>query len=429
MDAPRDTAQGAPLEPRMRLLNVVADFGCGGTERQVVTLSAALEARCDQHFACMRRDGYFLAEVEARGIPVREYRFPTFYSLRCLQQQWRLARYITRERIQVVHGYNFYANVFALPAARWAGAPVIVASIRDRGVYLSRKQKTVQRYVCRMADCILVNAEAIKDWLVNQGYDPARIVIIRNGVDLTRFPAGPAADTLRKEFGIPDGAPVIGVVGRVRTLKGIEDAIDAAAIASARHPTLRLLVIGESLTTRDGVTMEDRAYVDSLRARARAAGLGDRAIFTGYRADVPALLSQLSVSVQPSLNEGLSNVVLESMAAAAPTVATRVGGTPEALVPGVTGLLVPPADPATLASAVERLLDDPALAIGLGRAGRQRIEDTFALDRMHQATAQLYDDLLERQRFARRHGRSLRRHSRLPLQHPAPSDVRGAAWR
>lgn len=430
MDAPRETAQGAQLEPRMRLLNVVADFGCGGTERQVVTLSAALASRCDQHFACMRRDGYFLPEVEARGIPVHEYRFPTFYSLRCLQQQRRLARYISRERIQIVHGYNFYANVFALPAARWASAPVIVASIRDRGVYLSRKQKAVQRYVCRLADCILVNAEAIKDWLVDQGYDPAGIVIIRNGVDLTRFPAGPPADTLRREFGIPDGAPTIGVVGRVRSLKGIEDAIAAAAIVSVRHPTLRLLVIGEALTTRDGVTMEDRAYVDSLRARAAQAGLGDRAIFTGYRADVPSLLSQLTVSVQPSLNEGLSNVVLESMAASAPTVATRVGGTPEAIVPGVTGLLVPAAEPAALAASIERLLDDPALAIGLGRAGRRRVEDTFALDRMHQATAQLYDDLLDRQRFARRHGRLLRRHQPWPLERPAPpSDVRGAAWR
>src|SRR5262249_55223299 len=161
----------------------------------------------------------------------------------CLRQQWRLAQYIARERIQVVHGYNFYANVFALPAARWAAAPVIVASIRDRGAHLSKKQKAVQRYICRKADCLLVNAEAIKDWPADQGSDPAGIVSIRSGVDLTRFPAGPPTDTLRREFGIPGTAPTIGVVGRVRSLKGIEDAIDAAAIVSARHPDLRLLVI------------------------------------------------------------------------------------------------------------------------------------------------------------------------------------------
>jgi glycosyltransferase involved in cell wall biosynthesis len=247
-------------------------------------------------------------------------------------------------------------------------------------------------------------------------------------VDLTRFPAGPPAETLRREFGIPDGAPIIGVVGRVRSLKGIEDAIDAAAIASARYQDLRLLVVGESLTTRDGVTVEDREYVNGLRGRAQRVGLGDRAIFTGYRADVPALLQQLTVSVQPSLNEGLSNVVLESMAASAPTVATRVGGTPEALVPGVTGLLVPPSDAPALAAAITRLLDDRVLAQELGRAARRRIEDKFALDRMYHATAQLYTDLLNRQRFARRHGHPMRRPDP-PLEHLAPpSDGDGAAW-
>src|SRR5215472_11648981 len=139
----QDEAAATRVEvaPRMSLLNVVADFGCGGTERQVVALSSVLHARrCELHFACMRRDGTFLPEIEGRGIPVREYRFPAFYSLKCVTQQWRLARYIVRHRIDVVHTYNFYANVFALPAARWASAPVIVASIRDRGVYLSRKQ-------------------------------------------------------------------------------------------------------------------------------------------------------------------------------------------------------------------------------------------------------------------------------------------------
>jgi len=151
------------------------------------------------------------------------------------------------------------------------------------------------------------------------------------------------------------------------------------------------------------VSMEDRAYLDGLRARAERAGLGGRVIFTGYRQDVPAVLSQLSVSVQPSLNEGLSNVVLESMAAAAPTVATRVGGTPEALIPEVTGLLVPPADAPALAAAVDRMLDDRAFAAGLGLAGRRQIEERFALERMHQATADLYKELLARRSAARRH--------------------------
>lgn len=406
---------------RVRLLNVVVDFGCGGTERQVVALSAALRDRCDIQFACMRREGHLLRDVEAMGMPVREYRFPAFYSLKCLMQQRRLARAIARERIDIVHAYNFYSNVFALPPAWWIAAPVRIASIRDRGVYLSRRQRTVQRYVCRLADCVLVNADAIRDWLIDDGYEPARIVVIRNGVDLERFPLTPPRDDLRRQFGIPDAVPIVGVVGRVRAMKGLEDAIDATARLLKRVPDVRLVIVGEAMVTRDGVSVEDRAYVESLMTRARAAGLGERAIFTGYRPDVADILPQLTVSVQPSLNEGLSNVVLESMAAALPVVATRVGGTPEALVTNVTGLLVPPGNADALSAAIERMLLDPARARDMGLAARRRIESHFSMSRMHDDTAQLYRDLLARRR-AEPGGRRVM----APLPGPPAQD---APWR
>jgi L-malate glycosyltransferase len=388
------------VHSRVRVLNVVVDFGCGGTERQVVALSAALRERCDLQFACMRREGQLLRDIEAMGLPIREYRFPAFYSLQCLRQQRRLARAIARDRIDIVHAYNFYSNVFALPPAWWTAAPVRIASIRDRGVYLSRSQRMVQRYVCRLADCVLVNADAIRDWLVDDGYEPDRIVVIRNGVDLSRFPLTPPRDDLRRQFDIPPQAPVVGVVGRVRTMKGVEDAIDAAAELSQRVPDLRLVVVGEAVVIRDGVPTEDRGYIETLKTRARDAGLGDRAIFTGYRPDVAEILSQLTVSVQPSLNEGLSNVVLESMAAGVPVVATRVGGTPEALIDEVSGLLVPPANPPALAAAIGRMLDDPSRAREMGLAARRRIESEFSLARMYHDTEQLYRDLLERRHAA-----------------------------
>jgi glycosyltransferase involved in cell wall biosynthesis len=346
----------------------------------------------------MRSEGHFLREIEAFGMPVREYRFRAFYSLRCLTQQRRLARAIVRDQIDIVHAYNFYSNVFAMPPAWWASAPVVIASIRDRGVYLTRSQRTVQRYVCCLADCILVNADSIRDWLVADGYDAERIVVIRNGVDLSRVRTAPAGDDLRRQFDIPAGAPLIGVVGRVRAMKGIEDAIDAAAILSKRWPDLRLLIVGEATVMRDGRPVEDREYLDALATRAHAVGLGDRVIFTGYRPDVAEILPQLTISLQPSLNEGLSNVLLESMASGVPTVATRVGGTPEALVSGTMGLLVPPATPDALAAAVEQLMLDPERARALGENARRRIADQFSLARMHEETEQLYRALLARRR-------------------------------
>jgi glycosyltransferase involved in cell wall biosynthesis len=117
-------------------------------------------------------------------------------------------------------------------------------------------------------------------------------------------------------------------------------------------------------------------------------------IFTGLRSDVPALLSAVDVSVMPSLNEALSNVLLESMAAGAAVVATDVGGTSEAMIDGDNGLLVRPGEPASMAAAIVRLLDDPALARGLGARATRTIADRFSLDRMVRATESLYDRLL-----------------------------------
>jgi glycosyltransferase involved in cell wall biosynthesis len=131
-----------------------------------------------------------------------------------------------------------------------------------------------------------------------------------------------------------------------------------------------------------------------LKRLAGEHGVADRVIFAGIRSDIPALLSSVDVSVMPSLNEALSNVLLESMAAGAPTVATRVGGTPEALADGVSGLLVAPGDSRTLAAAIARLLDERCLAARLGQAARLVIEDRFSMDRMVTSTEELYAELL-----------------------------------
>jgi len=156
-----------------------------------------------------------------------------------------------------------------------------------------------------------------------------------------------------------------------------------------RYPDVRMLVVGETAPS-------ESAYLSQLTQLADRLDVADRVIFTGLRSDVPAVLAAADVSVMPSLNEALSNVLLESMAAGAPTVATRVGGTPEAIVDGETGLLVPPGDTRALAVAIGRLLADRSLAARLGQAARRLIQTRFSVDRMVAATEQLYVDLLAR---------------------------------
>jgi glycosyltransferase involved in cell wall biosynthesis len=256
-------------------------------------------------------------------------------------------------------------------------------------------QKRVQRYACQFADRILVNADAVKDWLVDQeGYDPSNIVVIRNGVDMTRFAGAPAGARIRHELGIPADARLVAVVSRLTRLKGIEHFLRAAAALKPRHPDVRFLIVGET-------SPPDPAYLQELQGLAEALGIASQVTFTGRRSDVPDILGAADVAVMPSLNEALSNALLESMAAGAPVVATRVGGTPEALTDGETGLLVPPGDAAAIAAAVSRLLDDRELACRLGRAARARIDDQFSVGRMVSATENLYGELLARKQPGR----------------------------
>jgi len=371
---------------KIRLLKFVTVFAVGGTERQVVMLAEGLDrSRFDVHLACFRRSGELLKQVTVA--PVVEYQIQKLYNRRSIRERLRFARYARAHRIQIVHAYSFYANVFAIPAARLAGVPVVVASIRDTGAYVTPMQRRVQRAVCLLADRVVANADAVKDWLVDEGYDERRITVIRNGIDPTPFGKKTAPGKLHYELGLPPSAPLIAVLSRVSPIKGLEYFIDAAAVVATKVPDARFLIVGKADT-------KDAGYQRRLEAQADRLGLGGRVVFTGLRMDVPELLDDISVSVLPSLSEGLSNVLLESMAAGVPVVATRVGGSPEVVEDGVTGLIVPPRDADGLARAILRLQEDRDLAVRVGRAGRARVVERFSIDEMVRQTEQLYASLL-----------------------------------
>lgn len=377
---------GAPI----RLLKIVPTLLCGGTENQAITLARALhEQGFTLEVACLRRLGPFVKEISDRGIPLSEYRISGFFTVSALVQKARLVRHMVKRRIDVMHSYSFYGNVFGILPAKLAATPVVIASIRDRGAYLTPMQKRVQRFVCRFADCVLVNAEAVKEWLTGEGYDPARIVVIPNGVELKRFEGLPEPRRTRAGLGVGSEVPLVMVVSRLTPRKGLEQFLEAAEVLARRFPDARFAVVGYAKPA-------EQEYEKALKSLAARLGLGDRVVFTGLRQDVPALLAAATVSVMPSLNEALSNVLLESMAAGLPIVATRVGGTPEAIVDGVTGLLVEPGNAAALAGSIARLLQDRALAGQLGRAARQHIEDRYSIEKMVSATEQLYIGLLAR---------------------------------
>ncbi|HEY3645469.1 MAG TPA: glycosyltransferase, partial [Gammaproteobacteria bacterium] len=218
------TLAGEGAARPIQLVKFLTTFGVGGTEKQVANLTQRMDRRAfDVSFACMSRWGEMITEIEdQQGIEISEYPLESLYELNAFRQQWRFAQALRRDRTQILHSYNFYANVFSLPAAKLAGVPGIVASIRDMGVYLSPMKLRAQKLVCRLADRIVVNAGAIRDWLVEQGYDARKIVVIRNGVDTSRFGARDDGAALRREWDIPAGVPLVMLLARLNPTKGIE---------------------------------------------------------------------------------------------------------------------------------------------------------------------------------------------------------------
>jgi glycosyltransferase involved in cell wall biosynthesis len=370
---------------RLNVLQFLTVFGIGGTERQVLNLVQGLDtSRFGVEVACLRRFGALLPEMEATGVPITEYKTTSLYNHVAVWNQMRFVHHLRKRKVGIVHAYGFHSNVFAIPPARLAGAAAVLASIRDTGEHLTPMQRRVEKLFCRIADCVVTNAEAVRNRLTREGYNAEKIVVIHNGIELTRYARKPAELGLHRELGVPSNTPLVAVFARLNELKGIEYFLQAVAGLIGRFNTVRFLIVGDGASR-----VELERYAAHL-------GLQQHVVFLGFRLDVPTLLSEISVSVLPTLSEGLSNSLLEAMAASVPVVATKVGGNSEVVQGGVTGILVPPRDADALARAIGQFLEQPSLAAKFGLAGRERVRKQFALERMTQATERLYEGLMER---------------------------------
>ena len=387
----------AAVAERIRLLKFLTLFGIGGTEKQVVNLAKRIDRSAfDLSFGCLSRWGELIGEIEqGQGLAVTEYPLHSFYELNAFRQQWRFASALRRERIQIVQSYNFYGNVFSIPAAKLAGVPCVIASIRDLGIFLRPTQLRAQRLVCRFADKIVVNASAIRDWLVADGYPESKIVVIRNGVDVARYGTRSDGAALRQEFALPARAPLVVMLARLNPKKGIECFLEAAARVHQQCPDACFLAVGEAYMRGDGEYRVDPVYRRKLQDRVLELGLGGCFRFTGMREDVPEILAAASVSVLPSYSEGVSNTLLESMAAGVPVVATRVGGTPEVIEDQQHGLLAPPGDAQAIADSICAVLRNPFLAARLGSQGQERVTREFSFDVVVRRTQDMYFELLD----------------------------------
>lgn len=352
----------------------------GGTQRHLQQVLGLLDPR---RFAprvyTLRPGGEVEAELRAAGVPVASLGIgPRLASPRAALAVARTARALRAGGIHIVHGYQWRPALVGALAAGLAGVPVTLASKRSL-TGEDRWARLAWRLIARRADTLLANADALREEAEAQG-TVARWEIIPNGVDTEHFRPGPPGAEAKAALGLDPARPVVGTIGRLEERKGQSLLLAAArsmqALAPERRP--QILLVGDGPLRR------------RLAGEAAALGLASEVTFAGALVDVRPALAAMDVFVLPSHAEGMSNALLEAMAAARPIVATAVGGTGEVLDADRTGVLVPAADGEALAAAVLGLLAEPVRAARLGAAARRAVEDRFGAHRMISRLEQLY---------------------------------------
>jgi glycosyltransferase involved in cell wall biosynthesis len=382
-----------PTAP-IKVLKFINHFFIGGTERQFVHVANGLDrSRFEVEIACLRREGPLL-ECVGPDMQVHTYSANgSFYHYRSIMNQLRFARDMRARNMDVVHSYGWYPSIFAIPPSWLARSSAIITSVRDAGAYMTPAKIRALKVTCRLADCVLANSMAGRTWLIEQGINETKIEVIPNGIRIPPSAERENRGRIRNEFGIAAGTPVCACLGRVVSGKGIDFYLRAARILVDQGRDVRFLMIG--------AMSAERNYKSEMELLARELNLDGKVVFTGQRQDISEILRDVDVVVHPSLTEGLSNVILEAMAAGLPVVATTAGGNPELVEHGRTGLLVPPASAAELALAIACLLDNPAMGRAFGERARQRVMDEFAMDRMLRKTEDLYLRLVRQKNYQR----------------------------
>jgi sugar transferase (PEP-CTERM/EpsH1 system associated) len=338
---------------------------------------------------CLTESSDFQKRIQQAHVPIIALHKRDGHDLGVYARLWKVLR---RLRPDIVHTRNL-ASLECLILAAFSSVPGRIHGEHGRDMYdldgLSVKYNLLRRTLRPLVRHYIAVSTDLADWLISTvGIRSSRVTQISNGIDLQRFSPliGPRPSLGPQGFA-PPGTLVVGTVGRMTAVK------DQLTLVRAF-----LYLLQTTLETRNRVRLVmigDGPLREEARRMLQAANAEHLAWLPGERADIPKVMRGLDVFVLPSLREGLSNTILEAMASNLPVVATRVGGNPELVEEGKTGMLVPPADPVRLAEAIRTYLIEPARLIRHGQAGRKRAEARFSMESMVNGYLAVYDAVLE----------------------------------
>ncbi|MGA7730886.1 MAG: glycosyltransferase, partial [Chloroflexia bacterium] len=419
------TPHSALRTPQLHVMQMTDVTGRGGAEKALADIALHLDRdRFDVSVCATRSAGNYQPLLDEAGVRTFVQGRTSRWDLR----QWlRLVRLMKRERVDILHTHLFGSNTLGRLLGRLAGVPVIIS--HEHWSTISPREARVDHMLYRLSDRVLVPSQASKSLVSKvEGIPPHCIDVLYNGVDITRFtpPTPEERANARREFGIPDDALLVGMLGRLSPEKGgVDHLLKAIYRLSEYHPNTHLLIVGDGPTRPDleklsaaldegrratsisRVTVEDnRLPTTDYRQLTTDNRQPSTVLFTGSRQDVPRLLGAMDLFVLPSLHEALPIVLLEAMAVGLPLVATRVGGVPEIVEHNINGLLVPPGDEDALLAALRQLAGNEELRTRLGEAGLKRVRAEFTIEGMVRHVEAIYEEL-----YATRHSPLATRHS------------------
>jgi sugar transferase (PEP-CTERM/EpsH1 system associated) len=361
-------------EGPVRVLHLVPVFAVGGMEVGLTKIVNGIDPAAVRGGICSFTPVGDVRERLSSGVPLFELRRRSGNDPRLVTQLYRLLK---RERPHIVHTHAWGTLCEGYLAARLAGIPHIVHG--EHGTMETRRRNIgIQRFVWRRVDQVLSVSERLADRMAREvGFPRTRIRTIRNGVDLARWATGDRAATRTRLHAGPADVLVL-AVGRLVPVKNHANLLTAVARARAAGVPCRLMIAGEG------------PLRPALEAQAAALGVADAVELPGQRQDLPDLLAACDIFALSSDSEGMSNTIIEAMAAGRPVLATDVGGNSELVVPDRTGLLVEARSPEALAEGIRKLAADPATREAMGAAGRRRAEYEFSLRRMLEEYQSMY---------------------------------------
>jgi len=377
----------SPPQARIKVLHVITKFTTGAGGNTLISALGMDPARYEVWIAASA--GGELWERAERGgirmVVLRRFR-ETISPLNDVFVLLQLVRLIRRERFSIVHTHTSKGGFLGRLAAWICHTPVIVHAIHAFSFHehVTRSQRIIylllERLVRRKTHAfIAVAPQVAREAVERRVVPPGRVIVVPSSVDLDDVPEG-TFHAARRMFDVPPRAPLIGTVGRITFQKAPVDFVRMAAIVARERPDARFAMIG------DGPMLDD--------VRRESERLGVEIALPGFRDDAPSIAAAFDVFVMPSLYEGLGRALTEALASGRPVVASAVNGVPDLVVPGATGLLVPPGDPEACARAVLWMLDHPREAEAMGNQGRIVVRNLFGPEVMVRAIDETYRGLL-----------------------------------